>query len=99
MLTVNAIAILVNMLVAARAVRLWGVVEKHQVVDWIQRIQPHAETTIVAVRWINLATWPFRAGARLVSKGLRAGVGAAKGRAVILSASVNRLRGAALYSS
>ena len=94
MLTVNAVAILVNILVASRALRLWGVVEKHQVVDWIQRIQPHAETTIVAVRWVNLATWPLRTGARLIGTGLRAAGGAAKGRAVILSASVNRLRGA-----
>ena len=29
-------------------------------VDWIQRAAPHAETTIVTVRWVDKATKPFR---------------------------------------
>jgi hypothetical protein len=72
-LSINAVAIIINIVVAARAIVLWRVVENNRVVEWIQRAAPHAETTIVAVKWINLATRPIRQAVRGVGIGLRAG--------------------------
>lgn len=73
-LGINAVAIVVNILVAARAVVLWHVVEKNKVIEWIQRAAPHAETTIVAVRGLSFITAPIRQAARGVSASVMAGL-------------------------
>lgn len=68
---INLLVLVLNALVAARGIAIWGLLQRLQVVEWIQRARPHVGVTLHAMRALDWLTRPVRWPLQRVRSGLQ----------------------------